>query len=633
MTRQEFDELVNRVESRYAGRPGVLRRVVVLLAALGYAGLLVWLGLVVLVSAGFFALTFWAEPEPAIACVILGLMVLFGGGYAVLNALLVKVPLPEGHAVTRAEAPELFRMLQDLQTELRSQPFHKVLIEPDCNAGVVQVPRLGVLGWQRNYLLLGLPLMDALSPEQMRAVLAHEFTHLSREHGRLTHWLYRLRRSWQQIFDQISRPQPRGRVSLRPLVARLVQFFWPRFNAHAFVLSRAHEYEADAVSARLTSAQNAGSALLRFNVVLSQLEEQVWPEIFRLANDSPEPPDNVFERLREAIRCGFTAEDGARWMAERLKMASTNSDTHPCLNERLQALKVSPETSLSPLEQSAADVLLGNALPGVRAGVQKLWVKNTRERWRERHARANALKHRLSSIEQNGAREMDVDRLWDKAVALLDLEGGKTAIPLLRQIVSARPDHAYAQFHLGRLLLDENDSSGIACLEHAMTLDEQCFPHACSQIHNYYRLAGQTARLKEIDARMDHFERAQKASHAERNDVSGKDTFIEHGLGEGELQPLRAELQPELRILRAHLARKELKHFPKQRLFVLCVYPKRPWHGFSNSDLDRALVNRLTRKVKLPGRVIIFTPIGKFRALSRKIGLVKQSEIFRRELS
>jgi hypothetical protein len=33
----------------------------------------------------------------------------------------------------------------------------------DFNAAVVQAPRLGLFGWYRNYLLIGLPLAKALT--------------------------------------------------------------------------------------------------------------------------------------------------------------------------------------------------------------------------------------------------------------------------------------------------------------------------------------------------------------------------------------------------------------------------------------------------------------------------------------
>lgn len=628
MTREEFDALVRRVEKQFAGHPAALRWRVVMLAIVGYTGLLVWLGIILLLSAGFYALIYWVDSGTKIACAILGTIVLFGGGYAALRALLVRLSEPEGRPVTRVETPELFRMLDKLQAELHSPAFHQVLITPVCNAGVTQVPRLGVLGWQRNYLLLGLLLLDGLSPDEVRAVLAHEFTHLSHEHGRLSHWLYRLRRSWEEIFKQLSAPRVRGQFSMRPFVVKFVEAFWPRFNAHAFVLSRANEYEADSQSSKLAGTTNAASALVRLDVLTRQLDDKLWPDLLRLANEQSQPPEDVFRRLRDGIRAGPPAEDAARWRSEALQVTSTNLDTHPCLTERLRALQVPPtEVVLGPLAQSAAEALLGPANEAIRRDVQKLWSNDVAQKWRERHARASALKDRLNSIEQTSA-AVDVDRLWDKAVALLDLEGGRTAMPLLREVLALRPDHAPARFHLGRLLLEDNSDEGVGCLERAIELDEQCFPQACALLHDFYRSRGQTAQLRELDARMDHHEQSLAASHLERRQVTASDTFIAHGLTESELQALCQQLEPEPRIVRAHLARKELKYFPTQRLFVLCVYPPRAWHGFANHDLDRALVNRLSQKLRVPGRLMVFSPSGSFRALSKKVARVPGADIF-----
>ena len=634
MTREEFDQLVRGVENGIARRPAALRRRVALLAGIGYAGLLAWLGLIIFISAGFFAVMYWADLQGKIACGILGTFILLGGGYAALRALLVRVPLPEGQPVTRAEAPELFAVLDDLRTRLRSAPFHRVLIVPVCNAAIVQVPRLGVFGWPRNYLLIGLPLLDGLARDEMRAILAHEFAHLSREHGRFSHWLYRLRRSWQEIFKQLSAPRVRGELSLRPLVAKYVDWFWPRFNAHAFVLSRANEYEADAHAARLTGKDSAASALMRLNLVGRQLEQKLWPNLFLLANEQAEPPADVFARLRDGIRAGPAAEESTKWLAEALQMTSTNSDTHPCLTERLRALDALPPGiafEKNPPRQSAAEALLGSSLETIRADVQKLWNKEMAPKWRDRHGRANALKHRLSALEQAmPASATDVDGLWDKAVVLLDLEGGQAAKPLLKQILGLRSDHVPALFHLGRLLLEDAPVTGVAHLQRAMELDEQWFPKACELLHHHYRMSGQIEQLRELDAQMDRYEKSLAASHAERREVSAKDTFIAHGLTGAELQSVREILAAEGEISHANLGRKELKHFPRQRLFVLCIYSRRPWYRPANRDADRASVNRLSPKLLLPGRLIVFAPAGSFRAMARKLASVPGVEIFRR---
>jgi hypothetical protein len=317
-------------------------------------------------------------------------------------------------------------------------------------------------------------------------------------------------------------------------------------------------------------------------------------------------------------------------LSEGLKMTSTNSDTHPCLTERLRALQVAPENLVNPPAQSAAEALLGPALDAIREDVQKRWARDIEKKWRERHARANALKDRLSSIEQVPALAADVDRLWDKAIALLDLEGGKAAAPLLQEIIALRTDHILAHFHLGRLLLEENKPEGISHLERAMELDENFLPQACGLLHQHYRASGQAAQLRELDARMDRHEKSLTASQAERREVKASDTFIAHGLSDAELQTLRDELQPELRILAAHLARKELKYFPTQRLFVLCIHSRRGWHGLADKELDHTLVSRLSQKLKLPGRLMVFSPTGSFRALARTVEQVPGAEVFRR---
>ena len=253
-------------------------------------------------------------------------------------------------------------------------------------------------------------------------------------------------------------------------------------------------------------------------------------------------------------------------------------------------------------------------------------------KWRDRHARAGVLKGRLSSLEGGpGAATADVDRLWDKALLVLDLEGSKAAKPLIQQVISLRPDHVPALLHLGQLQLDDNEPEGVSHLERAMELDEQCVPHACSLLHNYYQLAGNAGKLRELDGRMDRYEKSLAASHAERREVSAKDSFIPHDLTETELQSVCETLAAEAGVLRARLARKVLQHFKKQRLFAVCVYPRRPWHGFGNAEADRALVNRLSQKLRLPGRVFVFSPAGSFRALAKKLASVPDAEIFSRK--
>jgi Zn-dependent protease with chaperone function len=637
MTHEEFDILVRNVEQGIGRDPVALKRRVTFLALSGYAGLLGWLTVIVLIACGFFAAMFWVDPQGKIACGLLGTIVLFGGGWAALRPLLVRLEPPEGRELKRAEAPRLFEVLDDLRARLRSASFHRVLLVPDCNAGVVQIPRLGVLGWSKNDLLVGLTLLDGLSADEMRAVLAHEFAHLSREHGRFSRWLYRLRRSWAAVFKQLSRPQIRGQVSLRPMLVKYVDWFWPRFNAHAFVLSRANEYEADAQAARLTGRDNMASALVRLKLVAHHLEEKLWPDLWQTANERAEPPDDVFEQLHASLHRGVPAEEGARWLDDAFRTTTTNDDTHPCLTERLRALGIeqseAPANITGAAWPSAAETWLGNALGMLRQDVQRFWRKKTETHWRERHARAQSLTHRLSALEQaRPEAAADADSLWDKALVLLDLRGNESEVePLLRQILALRPDHAPAHFQLGRILLEDGRAEGETHLEQAVAVEETFMPQVCSQFHEYYRRMGRADKIREVAARMDRYEKAVAASRAERTEVSAKDVFIPHTLTAPELESLAKVFEAEPELVRARLAQKQMQHFPKQRFFVLCAYRRQPWHRLPNRDHDLALVRRLTQRVQLPGRFLVFAPSGSFRSLAGKVQSVSNSGIWRRD--
>jgi Zn-dependent protease with chaperone function len=68
--------------------------------------------------------------------------------------------------------------IDEICAQLHTPPVHHVVLEDNLNAGMLQFPRLGVLGWEQNYLFIGLPLMQVNSVDQLRSVLAHEIAHL-----------------------------------------------------------------------------------------------------------------------------------------------------------------------------------------------------------------------------------------------------------------------------------------------------------------------------------------------------------------------------------------------------------------------------------------------------------------------
>src|SRR5262249_47182309 len=153
------------------------RMIVLLLALMGYAYLLS-IALVVLAAAAYII---WRLPVllfvPVFTMYVLGPFVAVA--VIIFGALWVKVEPPRGYDVTRGSAPALFALLDGVQRSARAPRVHRVLIGAGLNAGVAAVPRLGIFGWNRYYLTIGLPLIQSVSESELVAVIAHEFGHLA----------------------------------------------------------------------------------------------------------------------------------------------------------------------------------------------------------------------------------------------------------------------------------------------------------------------------------------------------------------------------------------------------------------------------------------------------------------------
>jgi hypothetical protein len=276
-----------------------------------------------------------------------------------------------------------------------------------------------------------------------------------------------------------------------------------------------------------------------------------------------------------------------------------------------------------PRENSAAAFLLGASLGAVREGTQAFWRKRAEERWRAFHSKAGALQVRLGGIEEvTSKKAADADALWDKAQVVSQLEGDPAATALLQQILAVNPRHVPANFALGRILLQSGDAKGESLLETAMSEDEQLLPKAVPFLHSYFQRRGSADRIRDLYARLDQFEKSVQASHTERQNVSAADEFLPHELEPEQLAALCRLLQSWDDIDSAMLGRKQLTHFVKQRLFVLCVRVRTGWHRIPNAKLERAIVANLFKAVHLPGRVLIFAPSGSYRGIAYKLAKI-----------
>jgi len=628
MTREQYHELVLRVEA-YARRHPVRYKVRLgLLALFGYAYIWLMLGVIAAVLALLVLLAETVHGGAVMVVVKLGwpLLVL---GYAIVRALWVRFPRPDGIEIVRRDAPDLFALVDDLRRRLACPRFHHVLLTDEWNASVGQRPRLGPFGWYENYLELGVPLMSGLPSDEFHAVLAHEFGHLSRSHGRFGSWIYRIRATWSELLESLSLIRHRWRGLFEAFLRR----FAPYFNAYSFVLVRAREREADRVAAELTGHETLARALVTLSLGGAFLGRRYWPSVEHLAHEHAEPPEGIISQMIHALRGGAPAPDARSWLEEALRRKTGIEDTHPCLADRLTALGVTPQRAAAgerAAVPSAAEQFLGDTLRVALTGLDRTWRDRAARAWQERHAAAGRGRARLDDIAARAAAgPLPPELAWERIRLTMDLRGEEATEPLLREALAVNAEHVGAGFMLGRLLLQRGDAAGVEYLERAMQRDPGCVPAACAAAAGFHELAGRDGDAAAYRTRarvgadlLDHAE-------AERQRVDAEDEFLPHELPAEEIERLRREIAGFFDVQRAWLVRKAVRHLPQKPFYVLGVALGRWYHWRTQRD-NQEVVHGLATKVAYPGRVWIIH-LNRHRAkVARKMKRATGSEILRR---
>jgi Zn-dependent protease with chaperone function len=637
MTHDEYAALVSRLELMAAAKPQSYRLRVGALAALGYAYAL---GIMLLLATSLILIV-WGAFETHVGVLVVKLALPVLALLAALGrALWVKLAPPQGRELRRSEAPTLFAEIDTVARAARAPLPHHVIVTEELNASVSQVPRLGIFGWQRNYLALGLPLLVALTPEQFRAVLAHEFGHLSGAHGRFGIWIYRVRGTWAQIEDAIHH----RRSSLGALlVNRFVEWYEPYFRAYSFVLARRHEVEADQTSAQVTSARAAAMALAAIALRASYKNEIVWPSITARIADEPTPPRAAFAGYVQRMPAELPLQTAVEWLTAGLRIESGVDDPHPALAARLQALGELPldEAALSamaehlarPIEQeaTAGAHYLGALASSIATELDDSWRGKISASWKDRHRHLTHARNGLRELKVRAAESpLTPNEQFRLADWTEDLQGSAAALPLVEALVASNENHASGLYMLGRMLLAAHDDAGIAYLERAMQVDPSSGGPASSLIAAHLQQVGRGQESIAYRTRSEAFIAEEAAGQAERRSVAKHDRLAAAELEEPVLERLREQLAQYPKVGVAWLARKVTFHAPDKPFYVLGISQSAAWWRFVSEGSSTYLAKKLAEELELPPGTLIVVFDQKRKWLRRALKKVARSEIYRR---
>lgn len=585
---ERLDELASRSPDRY------LRRVVAL-ALLGLG--VVALGFTVSLAASVGLVVALAAIKPTLLLHLAKVVwIPVATGWMLLRALWVKFEMPPGRLLRPGEVPALEAEVERLRAPSAAPPLDGIVISDELNAAAATVPRaMGLLG-SRHYLVLGLPLMQSLDPEEFAAVVAHEFGHFSGRHGRVQGWIYQARASWYRILEALQQKQSR-------LLGAFVRFFdWyvPYFEAYSFVLARRQEYEADAMAARLVGPGPLASALARMEINAQRLAQEFWPSVDGAAARQPEPPADLHAAMAASLRAP-DPDAGARLQAA-LSRSPGLEDTHPTLAQRIRSVGGEPGVP-GPLRESAAEALLGPLLPELVEHFSGRWREAVADYWSRRHGEGRNAEARIAALRSKA--DPTPDEIAELALLRWELEPGTEAEAALRDAASRCPDHADLQLQAGKAMLSRGDAAGADALWRAIALEPDLADEALEHLASFHEARGDDAALDRVnEARKQEWARQQRA-RAARSTATASDTFVPHGLSGGQVAAAREAIRAHGKVRKAWIVRKALApDLGRAPHYVVVV----EWRGLVFSD--RSALERLLEALELPGSYLAITAAG-----------------------
>jgi len=518
MTEEEFASLVSRLQEESKENPGRYRFRVLCWSLLGYGYILLML---LLVGVCLGALVWLLIHFPRAVVVKLAIPVVLLS-FLILRALWVRFDHPTGLALDRASAPRLFDLVDRIQEACEAPRADTVLVTDDFNAAVVQIPRFGLLGVPRNYVILGLPLMQALTAEEFEAVLAHEFGHLAGSHGKFGAWIYRIRASWGRLMESLGARQHWG----SGIFSRFAKWYFPKFNAYSFVLGRAQEYEADRISCRRVGSRTAADALIRLTTEEGRLSGHFWPEVGRRPLTEPLPPDDLYVSMKQFLASAPDRSECQGFLNTALTIETGVADTHPSLRDRLVAMGEEPRLP-GPVRESALDAYLPESAGIVMDQLNERWKAATMERWKSGFEEGERQRSRLREIEDlERTRELDLQELCDKGFILANAGREEQALQCLYTAVDRDPEFPNARMNLAQLLLKRGDEEALQYINEIIRDGYIYTPEACALAYSFLMKQGREAEAVRYREAAEAHDRKVQEAREERARVSIDSEFM-----------------------------------------------------------------------------------------------------------
>ena len=370
---QRFDTGVDSL-AEICPRGYLLAATVLALAGYGWLLLFPWLVLAG-ISGTYEALT--AQPDVAWSRLLIWSTVTAGSALVTWRMARYRPTLPAGVVLDREKAAALFDLVDELVRHYRRPGIDRVVIGEEFALELVKTPYCALPLWSMNTLVIGLPLIQGLSPTQFRCALARRLGQFSKRRNPLGNWLYQLRQVWPQYAIAPGAPDP----GFQP-VRWFFLFFAPLYLRISLPAARLDELVADSYAMEVCSDEEMLDTISTETACRLYLDEKYWPTYRKLTARVREIMPKPHAGMSSVLRAGLQGDKSQEWIKKAMEREPRDDDPMPSLAKRVENIGHRNPRMDGIAPDSAATVYLGTAIESLDAtSVSALHTDEFQESW------------------------------------------------------------------------------------------------------------------------------------------------------------------------------------------------------------------------------------------------------------
>ena len=190
--------------------------------------------------------------------------------------------------------------LRDLIEEVRQKvdgpKIDEIQFDLQFNACAFYYRKHGIWGKQKNFLILGLQLLSTLTPDELRAVLGHEFGHLQGKRSKLLSWFMHVEVMWDRF------AMKKSDEDKYLFGGWFVRWYSQYLDHRSLALRRREEFGSDRLGGLVAGKHLAARTLVKIGWLSHRLNHTFWPELLHDAKKVPLPPSNILVDGSDVIK-------------------------------------------------------------------------------------------------------------------------------------------------------------------------------------------------------------------------------------------------------------------------------------------------------------------------------------------